>query len=85
MASKKPVISTVKMGYCIIDRYQCGISLSENTAECLALAILKIKNMPCEEYKKMVDNAGLGAQDFDFSVLTGKLIKVFESVGVTVR
>ena len=85
MASKKPVISTVKMGYCIIDRYQCGISLSENTAECLALAILKIKNMPCEEYKKIADNAGLGAQDFDFSALTGKLIKVFESVGVTVR
>ena len=33
-----------------------------------------------EEYKKMGDNAKKGADDFDFKVLTNKLIKVINTV-----
>ena len=36
MASGKPIISTVKMGYCILEKYQCGLSLEECTPEALA-------------------------------------------------
>ena len=35
MASGKPIISTVRMGYSPIEKYQCGLSL-EDTPECLA-------------------------------------------------
>ena len=49
MASGRPVISTVKMGYCIIDKYKCGISIENSTPEDLAKAILKIKNIDKEE------------------------------------
>jgi glycosyltransferase involved in cell wall biosynthesis len=80
MASGKPIISTVKMGYCILDKYKCGLSLKNSTPQELAKAILQIKNMPKEQYDEMGRNAALGARDFDFSVLTNKLITVIESV-----
>lgn len=57
MASGKPIISTVKMGYSIIDKYNCGLELENSTPEELARAILKIREMPMEEFKKLEDNA----------------------------
>ncbi|ATW24500.1 glycosyltransferase family 4 protein [Candidatus Formimonas warabiya] len=80
MASGKPIISTVKMGYCILEKYKCGLSLGKGTPEELAETILFIKNMPKEQYEEMGRNARRGAKDFDFNVLTGKLINVLESV-----
>ena len=80
MASGKPIISTVKMGYCLLEKYKCGISLEASLPEQLATAILKIKNMPMDEYEAMGKNAMEGAKDFDFEVLTQRLIQVIESV-----
>lgn len=80
MASGKPVISTVKMGYSILEKYSCGLELENASAQELADGILKVKNMSEEEYKKMGDNAKKGADDFDFKVLTNKLIKVINTV-----
>ena len=80
MASGKPIISTVKMGYSILEKYNCGLELENSSPQELANAILKVKNMPIEEYKKMGNNAKKGAEDFDFKVLSSKLIKVIETV-----
>ena len=80
MASGKPIISTVKMGYCILDRYQCGLSLEECTPQALAETILKIHDMPKKDYDHMAENAEEGAKDFDFSVLTERLYQVIRSV-----
>ena len=80
MASGKPIISTVKMGYCILDKYQCGLSLEECTAKALAEQILKIHDMPEEAYAQMAENAKNGAKEFDFPVLTRKLYQVIKSV-----
>lgn len=80
MASGKPIISTVKMGYCILDQYQCGLSLEECTPRALADMILKIHDMPEETYAQMSANAREGAKDFDFSVLTERLYQVIKSV-----
>ena len=80
MASGKPIISTVKMGYCNLDKYQCGLSLEECTAKALAEQILKIHDMPEEAYAQMAENAKNGAKDFDFPVLTRKLYQVIKSV-----
>src|SRR5690625_6806467 len=49
MASGKPIISTVKMGYSIIDKYRCGFELENSTPEELAATILKIKNISKEK------------------------------------
>jgi len=80
MASGKPIISTVKMGYSIIGRYKCGLELDNCTPNELAQAILKIKEMPSEEYEALGINAKKGAEDFDFKILTQKLIDVINSV-----
>lgn len=80
MASGKPIISTVKMGYSIIEKYKCGVEIEDCTPRELADQILKIKNMPEEEYQKMCQNAKNGAKDFDFSHLTNKLENVMDAV-----
>lgn len=80
MASGKPIISTVHMGYSIINKYNCGIELDDNSAECLACAIMKYHDMDESEIKKIGLNGMNGAKDFDFSVLTEKLLKVIDSV-----
>ena len=80
MASGKPIISTVHMGYSIINRYHCGVELSEDTPQALAEQIVRFRNMSREERDQIGENARKGAGDFDFPVLTEKLIKVIESV-----
>ncbi|MBN2830556.1 MAG: glycosyltransferase family 4 protein, partial [Candidatus Cloacimonetes bacterium] len=80
MASGKPIISTVKMGYSIIDKYDCGIELEESTTKQLAEAILKIYRLPSDEYQKIGMNARRGSKDFDYSILTNKLDEVIKSV-----
>jgi len=80
MASGKPIISTVHMGYSIIKRYKCGVELDEDTPEALAQQIMRFHDMSTAERDEIGRNAREGANDFDFSVLTGKLIKVIESV-----
>jgi len=79
MASGKPIISTVKMGYSLIEKYDCGVSLEEDTPEALAKAVLKIYNMSNDRYNKISENAKMGAIDFDYEELTKKLISVMES------
>lgn len=80
MASGKPVISTVHMGYSIIKRYNCGVELDEDTPETLAKEIMRFHDMTPEERAQIGINSSIGAKDFDFSVLTDKLVKVIESV-----
>ena len=80
MASGKPIISTVKMGYSIIKRYKCGVELDEDTPDALAKQIMKIHDMNKKEYEEIGKNAIEGVKDFDFSVLTKKLEHVIESI-----
>lgn len=80
MASGKPIISTVHMGYSIIKKYDCGIELEEDTAEALSEQIMRIHDMDRKMYEKMGANAREGARDFDFEALTDRLMKVIESV-----
>ena len=80
MASGKPIISTVKMGYCILEKYQCGISLAASTPQALADAIKQVHDLPQDEYQRMGKNALRGAQCFDYRVLTEKLVAVMERV-----
>lgn len=80
MASGKPIISTVHMGYSIIKRYNCGVELDEDTPNALVNQIMRFHDMNPKERDQIGLNASVGAKDFDFSVLTEKLIRVIESV-----
>ena len=80
MASGKPIISTVHMGYSIIKRYNCGVELDRDSPEALAEQIMYFHDMNKEERDKIGQNAKEGARDFDFNILSKKLMKVIESV-----
>ena len=68
-----------KMGYSIINKYQCGVELEEDTPEALAEQIILFHDMSLKEREKIGENARIGAKDFDFGILTGKLIEAIES------
>ena len=80
MASGKPIISTVRMGYSIINRYRCGAELDEDTPEALAKEVMRFHDMGKEPLLEMGENARNGVKDFDVNVMAQKLIKVIESV-----
>lgn len=80
MASGKPIISTVQMGYSIIHKYECGVELQEDTPECLANEIINFYEMEAEEYKKIGNRAREGAKTFDFKILTDRLLNVINEV-----
>lgn len=80
MASGKPIISTVKMGYSFIDRYKIGIELEKNEPKSLAEAILKLKNIDTEKYDEMCNNAKLASKDYDYKKLSLKLEKVIKKL-----
>ncbi|QSQ07962.1 Putative teichuronic acid biosynthesis glycosyltransferase TuaH [Koleobacter methoxysyntrophicus] len=80
MASGKPIISTVKMGYCLLEKYKCGISLEKDTPHDLAKAIIQIYELPRDKYNEMGENAKNGAKDFDYKVLTKKMLDVIGSL-----
>ena len=80
MASGKPIITTVKMGYSPIDKYKCGITVDNDSPKSLADAILKVYSMPEVDYNKLAINARKAAYLYDYNILTDKLVKVFENV-----
>lgn len=80
MASGKPIISTVHMGYSIIKKYNCGAELHEDSSEALAEQIMHFHDMSKEKRDAIGENARIGAKDFDVNVLTKKLLKIIEGV-----
>ena len=78
LAAGKPILSTITMGYDIIVKYGAGISLRSQSIKSIGNAIIGIANMPEENYKKMCGNARHAAQDYDYKILTNKLIYLLE-------
>lgn len=80
MASAKPIISNVNMGYCLLEKYECGFTTSDNSGESLAKEILKVYHLNKHQYKLYCLQSRKAAEDFDFRVLTDKLENVFKYV-----
>ncbi len=79
LASGKPLIGNDDTMFSIIRKYNCGIEKKMNAKE-LAEAIDWISNLPMEEYNKLCQNSKKAAEDYDFAVLTRKLIEVIEKL-----
>lgn len=80
LASKKPVISTVKMGYDIIERYNCGYSVEECTVDNVADVINRVRKLPLDEYEAMCKSARNAAEKFDIPILAGKYEQVLKEI-----
>lgn len=79
LASGKPLIGNDDTLFSIIRKYNCGIERKMNALE-LAEAINEMSDLPKSEYQKLCTNSKEAAKDYDFSVLTEKLIKVIEKL-----
>ena len=78
MNAGKPILSTVSVNYDLLKKYNCGISLSDQSPQSIADAILRFYDMPREEYDQMCANAKDAAKNYDYSKLTDKLEEVIE-------
>lgn len=78
LASGKPMIIFGKSSYSMIDCYRCGIHVNSSSIEDFASAIVEIKNLSKHEYHDMCVNARKAAEEYDYNVLTDKLIRVME-------
>ena len=76
MASGKPIIATVKMGYSPFERYNFGIEIEDAKPQDVADAILKIKRMDKSEYDLLSLNAKKASYNYDFKKHTKELIKI---------
>ena len=75
-ASGKPVISDCEFGYDLIKRYNCGFVKDQGTPREIAEEIIKIKEMPKEQYDVICENGLIAAKKYNFTELTDKLINV---------
>lgn len=76
MACAKPIISTVKMGYSPIEKYNCGIEIDCCDGEKLAGAISGLFGSGSETLENLSRNASAAAKDFDYKKLSKDLINV---------
>ena len=80
LASGKPVLSTVKMGYDIIEKYNCGYSSEKCSADEIASIIKDVMSMDLSEYEALCNNAKNAAKDFDIPTLAKKYLEMLELV-----
>lgn len=75
LAAGKCIVQTYSPGYSICERKNCGITVSIQTPQEIAKAVIKV----CSDDTKcrmMGDNARNAAFEFDFNNLTDKLIEI---------
>lgn len=77
-ASGTPVMTNIRMGYDLIDRYDCGFHVDYSDIDSVASLLSRLKSMPREEYGRYCANARKAAEEYDFKRLTDKLCQVFE-------
>lgn len=77
LAAGRPIVQTYFTGYSVIEKEDCGICIQNQTPENIAEAII---NMASKESEANVngENAKKIAQNYDFKILTDKLINIIE-------
>lgn len=80
MAAGRPIFSTVRPGYSIWEKYDCGRDTEDSRPEPLAHELEKMAALPPEDLSRLGRNARKGAEDYDFRVLTQKLLNVIGEI-----
>lgn len=76
----RPICCNVKMNYCQIEKNNLGIAQYLDTPQEFADAIMTLATMTEEEQKSMQTRMKAVAEEFDFDVLSHKIINIIESV-----
>jgi len=77
MASGRPICCNLEMMYCPIKRNQIGIAKVFKDSNEYAEAIRTLLTLPEKEYLEMCARARLTAEEYDYKLLTDKLITLF--------
>ncbi len=80
LASGKPILTNIHMGYSLLERYACGYETEDQSVDAFVKGILHFYRMPEEERIAMGKRAREAAEAYDQPVLVDKLIQVFEKV-----
>ena len=80
LASGKPVLMTYSVGHSVVKEEKCGIEVSRQTPEAIADAIEWLCDQPREVLTEYSENARRCAQQFDFKMLTNKVITLLEEL-----
>lgn len=78
MASGRPIVCNIDIYDCPITKYDIGIAKHFISSEEYAQGIESILSLPKEEYEMMCKRANTAAREFDYEVLTNKLIKILQ-------
>lgn len=78
LAAGKPVISTVKSDFSYVEKYECGVETEKQNVKAIAEKCRELFSIDEERRRKMGKNARKLALQYDFSVLTEKLITIIE-------
>lgn len=81
LAAGKPIFSTVRPGYSIVEGNRCGADTEGFTPEDFAAGIQRLAALPEEEQRRMGENGRRAAEAYDFRHLTEKLIRLLETAG----
>ena len=79
LAAGRPIIQTYSTGYSICEMSNCGINVKKQSPEDIAEAISRLFNDENVSYE-MGNNARNVARNYDFKILTKKLIKIIETI-----
>jgi len=82
LASGRPILSNIKMNYCLITKHHLGIAKNIETPQDYAEAILSIKNMDAGSYEAMCRRTKDAAREFDFINLSQRLIGVLNGLEI---
>lgn len=85
LASGKPILSNMVVGYDLLERYNCGVTLKDISPAVICREILNIYNSPKDQLDKMSNSALEVAKDYDFKKLTDKLICIIENRNISER
>lgn len=80
LAAGRPIISPFSCKYNPATQRNAGVSCKDGDAADIAASVEKIASLPPEEYRALCVNARKGAEDYDFRVLTQKLLNVIGEI-----
>lgn len=77
LASGNPICANIEMMYCPIKKYNLGIARQFHSDREYADSILSLLNLEHDEYKKMSERMQKVVEEYDYKILTQKLINLF--------
>ena len=80
LAAGRPIVSPFSCKYNPATQRNAGVSCEDGDAADIAASVEKIASLPSEEYRALCVNARNGAEDYDFRVLTQKLLNVIGEI-----